>query len=153
MEFGEARAEVERLTERILALQEAYYSDDALLASDAEYDALLQALQKLEEEFPQLSGADSPTRTIGFGTGELFSPVTHAARMFSLDNVFSDDEMSDWVAKIVGEYPAATFLCELKIDGLAINLRYERGTLVSAATRGDGITGEDVTENAVIAAG
>lgn len=69
MEFGEARAEVERLTERILALQEAYYSDDALLASDAEYDALLQALQKLEEEFPQLSGADSPTRTIGFGTG------------------------------------------------------------------------------------
>lgn len=150
MEFGEARAEVERLTERILALQEAYYSDDALLATDAEYDALLQALQKLEEEFPQLSGADSPTRTIGFGTGELFSPVTHAARMFSLDNVFSDDEMSDWVAKIVGEYPAATFLCELKIDGLAINLRYERGTLVSAATRGDGITGEDVTENAVL---
>ena len=150
MEFEEARAEVERLTERILALQDAYYQQDALLASDAEYDALLQALQALEEQFPKLSGADSPTKTIGFGGGGLFSPVTHAARMFSLDNVFNDEEMSEWVGKIVGEHPGARFLCELKIDGLAINLRYQRGQLVSAATRGDGITGEDVTENAIL---
>ena len=150
MEFEEARAEVERLTERILALQEAYYQQDALLASDADYDGLIQALQALEEQFPQLSGADSPTKTIGFGGGGLFSPVTHAARMFSLDNVFTDEEMSEWVAKIVGEHPGARFLCELKIDGLAINLRYQRGQLVSAATRGDGVTGEDVTENAIL---
>jgi len=150
VEFEEARAEVERLTERILALQDAYYQQDALLASDAEYDALLQALQALEEQFPKLSGADSPTKTIGFGGGGLFSPVTHAARMFSLDNVFNDEEMSEWVGKIVGEHPGARFLCELKIDGLAINLRYQRGQLVSAATRGDGITGEDVTENAIL---
>ncbi len=98
MEFEEARAEVERLTERILALQDAYYQQDALLASDADYDGLIQALQALEEQFPQLSGADSPTKTIGFGGGGLFSPVTHAARMFSLDNVFTDEEMSEWVA-------------------------------------------------------
>lgn len=150
MEFEEARAEVERLTERILALQEAYYQQDALLASDADYDGLIQALQTLEEQFPQLSGADSPTKTIGFGGGGLFSPVTHAARMFSLDNVFTDEEMREWVAKIVAEHPDARFLCELKIDGLAINLRYQRGQLVSAATRGDGITGEDVTENAIL---
>ena len=130
MEFEEARAEVERLTERILALQEAYYRKDALLASDAEYDTLIRALQTLEEQFPQLSGADSPTRTIGFGGGELFSPVTHAARMFSLDNFFDDEEMNDWVGKIVEEHPHAKFLCELKIDGLAINLRYQRGQLV-----------------------
>jgi DNA ligase (NAD+) len=150
VEFEEARAEVERLTERILALQEAYYQQDALLASDADYDGLIQALQTLEEQFPQLSGADSPTKTIGFGGGGLFSPVTHAARMFSLDNVFTDEEMREWVAKIVAEHPDARFLCELKIDGLAINLRYQRGQLVSAATRGDGITGEDVTENAIL---
>ena len=150
MDFAQARAEAERLTEQILALQDAYYRRDALLASDAEYDALVQRLQDIEDAFPELAGADSPTRTIGFGQGELFSPVTHKARMFSLDNVFSDEEMSQWVEKIRADYPAVRFLCELKIDGLAINLRYQRGRLVSAATRGDGVTGEDVTDNAVL---
>ncbi|MGA1446887.1 MAG: NAD-dependent DNA ligase LigA [Pontimonas sp.] len=150
MGFEEARSEVERLTEQILALQDAYYRQDSLLASDADYDALIRRLQELEEAFPELAGADSPTRMVGFGRGELFSPVEHAARMFSLDNVFSDDEMSEWMTKIRSEHPKAQFLCELKIDGLAINLRYQRGQLVSAATRGDGITGEDVTDNAVL---
>ncbi len=150
MEFEAARAEAERLTERIIELQDAYYLKDALLASDAEYDSLLGQLQAIEARFPELSGEDSPTRTIGFGGGELFSPVTHAARMFSLDNVFSDVEMSEWMAKIVTERPDARFLCELKIDGVAINLQYRHGELVSAATRGDGVTGEDVTENALL---
>lgn len=150
MGFEEARSEVERLTEQILALQDAYYRQDSLFASDADYDALIRRLQELEEAFPELAGADSPTRMVGFGRGELFSPVEHAARMFSLDNVFSDDEMSEWMTKIRSEHPKAQFLCELKIDGLAINLRYQRGQLVSAATRGDGITGEDVTDNAVL---
>ncbi len=150
MEFEEARAEVERLTQSIAELQDAYYRQDALLASDAEYDALIAKLQGLETQFPELAGADSPTRTIGFGGGELFSPVTHAARMFSLDNVFSDDEMTEWISKISTERPDARFLCELKIDGVAINLQYRRGQLVSAATRGDGVTGEDVTDNAVL---
>jgi DNA ligase (NAD+) len=150
VDFEAARAEVERLTERIAELQDAYYRKDALLASDAEYDGLIATLQDLETKFPELAGADSPTRTIGFGGGELFSPVTHAARMFSLDNVFSDDEMTEWMTKIATEYPDARFLCELKIDGVAINLQYRRGELVSAATRGDGVTGEDVTDNAVL---
>lgn len=150
MGFEEARSEVERLTEQILDLQDAYYRQDSLFASDADYDALIRRLQELEEAFPELAGADSPTRMVGFGRGELFSPVEHAARMFSLDNVFSDDEMSEWMTKIRSEHPKAQFLCELKIDGLAINLRYQRGQLVSAATRGDGITGEDVTDNAVL---
>lgn len=150
MEFEAARAEAKRLTERIIELQDAYYLKDALLASDAEYDELLAQLQAIEARFPELSGEDSPTRTIGFGGGELFSPVTHAARMFSLDNVFSDVEMSEWMAKIVTERPDARFLCELKIDGVAINLQYRHGELVSAATRGDGVTGEDVTENALL---
>ena len=150
MGFEEARSEVERLPEQILALQDAYYRQDSLRASDSDYDALIRRLQELEEAFPELAGADSPTRMVGFGRGELFSPVEHAARMFSLDNVFSDDEMSEWMTKIRSEHPEAQFLCELKIDGLAINLRYQRGQLVSAATRGDGITGEDVTDNAVL---
>jgi len=150
VDFEAARAEVERLTERIAELQDAYYRKDALLASDAEYDALIATLQDLETQFPELAGADSPTRSVGFGRGELFSPVIHAARMFSLDNVFSDDEMTEWMTKIATEHPDARFLCELKIDGVAINLRYRRGELVSAATRGDGVTGEDVTDNAVL---
>ena len=150
MEFEEARREASRLTQRIVELQDAYYSKDALLASDAEYDALIAQLQDLETRYPELSGEDSPTRTVGFGSGELFSPVTHAERMFSLDNVFSDDEMNAWMDKIHSTHPHASYLCELKIDGLAINLQYRRGTLVSAATRGDGVTGEDVTENALL---
>ena len=150
MDFEAARAELERLTERIAELQDAYYRKDALLASDAEYDVLMATLQDLEAQFPELAGADSPTRTIGFGGGELFSPVIHAARMFSLDNVFSDDEMTEWMTKITTERPDTQFLCELKIDGVAINLQYRRGELVSAATRGDGVTGEDVTDNAVL---
>jgi DNA ligase (NAD+) len=150
VEFEEAKAEVERLTERIVALQDAYYQQDALLASDAEYDVLIAQLHDLETKFPELLAAASPTRTIGFGGGELFSPVTHAARMFSLDNVFSGEEMTEWIAKISTEHPDARFLCELKIDGVAINLQYRRGELVSAATRGDGVTGEDVTDNAVL---
>lgn len=150
MEFEEARREASRLTQRIVELQDAYYAKDALLASDAEYDALIAQLQDLETRYPELSGEDSPTRTVGFGSGELFSPVTHAERMFSLDNVFSDDEMNAWMDKIHSTHPHASYLCELKIDGLAINLQYRRGTLVSAATRGDGVTGEDVTENALL---
>lgn len=150
MDFQSAREHAERLTERILELQDAYYRRDALLASDAEYDALVQELEALEQEFPELRGADSPTQSVGFGSGELFSPVTHAQRMFSLDNVFDEAELRAWLSRIHSHTPDATYLCELKIDGLALNLRYQKGVLVSAATRGDGVTGEDVTENALM---
>jgi len=150
VDFSQARARAVELGVRILELQDAYYLNDALLVPDVEYDQLLRELAAIESAFPELRGENSPTLTIGFGTGELFSPVTHAERMLSLDNVFDDDEMRRWIAKISGAYPGAQFLCELKIDGLAINLRYERGRLVSAATRGDGTTGEDVTDNALL---
>ncbi len=153
MDFQSARAQAEQLTARILELQDAYYRKDALLASDEEYDLLVRQLEALERDFPELQGADSPTLSVGYGRGELFSPVTHAERMFSLDNVFDDDEMRQWIARVEASYPDARYLCELKIDGLALNLRYQRGRLVSAATRGDGVTGEDVTENALMVPG
>ena len=147
MRDEEARAEIARLTERIEALRDAYYAKDQLLADDVEYDRLVAQLEQLEAEFPQFAQADSPTQSVGFGESTLFAPVVHAERMFSLDNVFSDEELLGWLGKITDDFPSARFLCELKIDGLALNLRYQRGVLVSAATRGDGVTGEDVTEN------
>lgn len=153
MDFSDARERAQALGARIMELQDAYYRADALLVPDSEYDELLRELEGIERVFPELRGADSPTLSVGFGTGELFSPVTHAERMFSLDNVFDDDEMRQWISKVSSAHADARFLCELKIDGLALNLRYERGRLVSAATRGDGTTGEDVTDNALLVPG
>ncbi|MCX7522154.1 NAD-dependent DNA ligase LigA [Microbacterium sp. STN6] len=145
----EAAAEAERLTVRILDLREAYYEKEAAIASDEEYDRLVRRLEKLERRFPELQSQDSPTQTVG-GRAQttLFDPVQHAERMLSLDNVFSIEEFEEWAAKVerdAGRH--VDYLCELKIDGLAINLRYENGALVTAATRGDGVVGEDVTEN------
>ena len=150
MDFDAARERVSALSERIRALQDAYYGRDEVLVSDADYDALVHELEALEAEHPSLSAEDSPTVAVGSGTSALFSPVTHAERMFSLDNVFSPEEMTAWLEKIQAAHPGATYVCELKVDGLALNLRYQSGRLVSAATRGDGVTGEDVTENALM---
>ncbi len=147
-------AEVAALTERITALRGEYYEGNASTASDQEYDGLVRRLQRLEEQHPELLRPDSPTRTVG-GTPQntLFAPVVHADPMLSLDNVFSRSELEAWAEKVQRDaekrLPEAPirWLSELKIDGLAINLRYERGVLTSAATRGDGVTGEDVTQN------
>lgn len=150
-----ARAEVEALTSRILELRDAYYARDALLEDDATYDALVRRLELIEHAFPELQSHDSPTQTVG-GRAEttLFAPVEHAERMLSLDNVFSADEFADWAAKVERDAGRPVrWLCELKIDGLALNLRYERGVLVTAATRGDGRVGEDVTQNVLQVAG
>ena len=145
----EAADEVADLTIRINEARDAYYERDTVLISDAEYDGLMHRLEELERLYPELQSQDSPTLTVG-GRGEttLFAPVEHAERMLSLDNVFSADELAEWAAR--AETAAGRrvhWLCELKIDGLALNLRYHRGRLVSAATRGDGRVGEDVTEN------
>lgn len=151
----EARDEVEALTTRILELRDAYYSRDTVLDDDATYDALVRRLEAIEHLFPELQSQDSPTQTVG-GRAEttLFAPVEHAERMLSLDNVFSADEFADWAAKVERDAGRPVrLLCELKIDGLALNLRYERGLLVTAATRGDGRVGEDVTQNVVAVAG
>lgn len=145
----EARAEVERLTTRILELRDAYYARDTVLEDDATYDAMVRRLELIEHAFPELQSQDSPTQTVGGqADASLFAPVEHAERMLSLDNVFSAEEFADWAAKVERDAGRPVrWLCELKIDGLALNLRYERGVLVSAATRGDGRVGEDVTVN------
>ena len=136
------------LTERISAARDAYYGDDAEIVDDATYDGWMSRLAELERLHPELQGQDSPTLTVGAASGTLFSPVTHAERMLSLDNVFSDEEFLAWAARVERDAGRAVpFLCELKIDGLALSLRYEHGRLTSAATRGDGRVGEDVTEN------
>jgi DNA ligase (NAD+) len=148
-ELDAAKTEAVQLTERILALREAYYDKDAAIASDAEYDEMMHRLEELERLFPELQSQDSPTKTVGGPTEKtLFNPITHAERMLSLDNVFSIDEFLAWATKVERDSGRhVDYLCELKIDGLAINLRYVDGVLVSAATRGDGVVGEDVTEN------
>ena len=144
-----AAAEAADITTRVLAARDAYYGQDTVVVSDAEYDLLVQRLAELERLHPELQSQDSPTQTVG-GRAEttLFDPVTHAERMLSLDNVFSASEFETWARKAAENSGRAVhYLCELKIDGLAINLRYADGMLVSAATRGDGVVGEDVTEN------
>lgn len=146
-----AHAEAGELTARILELREAYYDRDTSLVADSEYDAMIHRLEELERLFPELQSQDSPTQTVGGGaTVSGLATIEHAERMLSLDNVFSADELRDWCTKTAdaaGRH--VSWLTELKIDGLAINLRYENGVLTSAATRGDGRVGEIVTENAL----
>ena len=148
-DLATAQAEAQQLVTRILELRDAYYERDETLVSDAEYDGMMHRLEELERLHPELQSQDSPTQTVG-GRAEttLFAPVQHAERMLSLDNVFSIDDFLAWAAKVERDSGRSVhYLCELKIDGLAINLRYENGVLSSAATRGDGVVGEDVTQN------
>lgn len=148
--FEDAKISADDLTAKILALRDSYYGKDVSPVSDAQYDGLVMRLAELERLFPRLQSQDSPTQTVG-GRAEttLFAPVVHAEPMLSLDNVFSEDDLRHWAAKVERDAGRAVvrYLTELKIDGLAINLRYERGVLVTAATRGDGVVGEDVTQN------
>jgi DNA ligase (NAD+) len=131
------------LVDEINKHRRAYYQENSVLISDAEYDRLMQELELLESEHPEFITGDSPTQSVGGSANEAFAPVEHLDRMWSLDNAFDSEELSAWANRV----DATSFLCELKIDGLAINLRYENGLLVSAATRGDGVVGEDVTNN------
>jgi DNA ligase (NAD+) len=152
--LDEARAESRDLIERITAARDAYYGRDAEVVDDATYDAWMRRLDELERLHPQLQSQDSPTQTVGAAESTLFAPVTHAERMLSLDNVFSPEELTDWCVKAAASAGRPVrWLSELKIDGLAISLRYERGVLTSAATRGDGRVGEDVTVNALRVSG
>ncbi|MFK4837672.1 NAD-dependent DNA ligase LigA [Microbacterium sp. ZW T2_14] len=145
-----SRAEAEALTERILDARDAYYGRNAEIVDDATYDGWMHRLEELERLHPELQSQDSPTQTVGAAESSMFAPIEHAERMLSLDNVFSLDELRDWCLKAEASAGRRVrWLTELKIDGLAISLRYERGVLTSAATRGDGRIGEDVTMNAV----
>jgi DNA ligase (NAD+) len=147
-----ARAEHERLGEEIAGHDRAYYQDDAPKISDADYDALRRRYLALEAQFPELSDADSLSKKVGASPSEKFAKITHAAPMLSLGNIFSDEELFEFVARVrrflnVPADAPFRFTAEPKIDGLSWSLRYERGQLVSAATRGDGFEGEDVTAN------
>jgi DNA ligase (NAD+) len=125
-----------------------YYVLDEPTASDTEYDQRMRRLQELEDQFPELRTPSSPTQRVGGTYSTLFTPVDHLERLLSLDNAFSEQELMAWAQRVerdAGVAPA--YLCELKVDGLAVNLRYEGGRLVLGATRGDGRTGEDVTPN------
>jgi DNA ligase (NAD+) len=147
MELTEARQRHAELSEKLSDAQYRYHVLDSPTISDAEYDQGIRALNEIEDQFPELRTPDSATQKVGGVISTLFTPVTHRERLLSLDNVFSQEEFGSWAeraAKLGGSGP---YLCELKIDGLAIDLVYERGRLVSAATRGDGRTGEDVTLN------
>ena len=146
----EARHRWEALVEQVRADQFAYYVRDAPSSSDAEYDARLRELGELEETYPGLRTPDSPTQLVGGTFSTEFTAVDHVERMLSLDNAFSDEDVRAWADRVQRDLEtdeAPHYLCELKIDGLAIALLYERGRLVRAATRGDGRTGEDVTLN------
>ena len=152
----EARHAWVTLAEQVRAHQFAYHVKDAPTISDGEYDALIRSLTALEDEHPALRTPHSPTQQVG---GAIFSTdfqaVDHLERMLSLDNAFDADELRAWAARVERDAGGAAhhFLCELKIDGLAINLLYEGGRLTRALTRGDGRTGEDVTLNVRTIAG
>ncbi len=143
-----AREEHRDLSEQLEDARWRYYVLDDPTLSDADFDRRMRRLEALEEEFPELRTPDSPTQKVGGAVSTDFAAVDHLEPMMSLDNAFTLEELESWRARLVregvGEPP---MLCELKVDGLAINLLYESGRLVRAATRGDGRTGEDVTPN------
>ncbi|WP_397495572.1 NAD-dependent DNA ligase LigA [Rhodococcus sp. KBS0724] len=138
------------LAEEVRQHQFRYYVRDAPTISDGAFDTLLGQLNALEEQYPDLRTPDSPTQLVGGGFATDFTSVDHLERMLSLDNVFDESELRGWIAKVEQETgPDLHYLCEVKIDGVALNLVYENGKLVRAATRGDGRTGELVTLNAL----
>ncbi|MGE2730875.1 NAD-dependent DNA ligase LigA [Mycolicibacterium vaccae] len=147
---ADLRRRWQELADEVRDHQFRYYVRDAPIISDAEFDTLLRQLQTLEDEHPELRTPDSPTQLVGgAGFATDFTPAEHLERMLSLDNVFTPDELAGWAARIRTEIGAdAHYLCELKIDGVALALVYRDGRLERAATRGDGRTGEDVTLNA-----
>ena len=140
---------ISELRDRIRRHNELYYGQDNPEISDAEYDQMVRELRDLEAEHPELADADSPSEAVGAATVTTFDPVVHAVPMTSLDNAMDESELMAWgerVAKGLGDQPVQ-YVCELKIDGLAISIRYENGRFVQAATRGDGKVGEDVSAN------
>ena len=124
-----------------------YYVLDAPTVTDAQFDELLKELTALEAKYPELREVDSPTQNVGGGFATHFEQRDHIEKMMSLDNVFDIDELSSWFDRVEKEVSKPTYLCELKVDGLAINLTYENGQLTRGLTRGNGVTGEDVTLN------
>ncbi len=142
-----ARHRIDELTNEIREHQFKYYVLDKPTITDAQFDALLGELSQLESKYPQLLAPDSPSLKIGGGFSTQFEQRDHIEKMMSLDNVFDLDELASWFDRVEKEIDKPSYLCELKVDGLAINLTYENGQLVRGLTRGNGVTGEDVTLN------
>ena len=144
---NEARHRITELTQEIRDHQFKYYVLDAPTISDAQFDKLLKELGALEAKHPELLEPDSPSLGVGGGFSTTFTQYDHIEKMMSLDNVFDSDELNSWFDRVEKESPSPRYLCELKVDGLAINLLYENGQLIRGLTRGNGVTGEDVTLN------
>jgi DNA ligase (NAD+) len=142
-----ARHRITELTQEIRDHQFKYYVLDAPTITDAQFDTLLKELTALEAKHPELLEPDSPSLGVGGGFATTFTQHDHIEKMMSLDNVFDSDELNTWFDRVEKESPSPQYLCELKVDGLAINLLYENGQLVRGLTRGNGVTGEDVTLN------
>ena len=150
--LAKAREEHARLQAEIAEHDRRYHGEDAPTISDAEYDALRRRYTALEEAFPKLADADSANRKVGAAPSEKFAKVRHRVPMLSLGNIFADEEVEEFCARVrrflgLSESAPLDVVAEAKIDGLSCSLRYENGELVQAATRGDGYEGEDVTAN------
>ncbi len=148
----EAVAEHQRLVAEVEKHDRLYYQEDAPSISDAAYDALRARLLEIEDEYPELATVESPTQRVGAAPAEKFAKVIHKVPMLSLGNVFDEEEVRDFLDRVrrflgLGADDPLEVTAEPKIDGLGISLRYENGRLVSAATRGDGTEGENVTAN------
>lgn len=148
--MGVIRVPKERIEELVKLLNQAnveYYLHDNPTLTDNEYDSLLMELFRLEEEYPEYKLPESPTSSVGTKILDSFDKITHQTPMFSLADVFNEDEVEAFVRRVEKEIEHPEFVCELKMDGLGVNLTYKNGLMVSAATRGDGVVGEDITNN------
>lgn len=147
--MAEAASEIDQLRQALRHHLYLYHVLDEPEVADAEYDALYRRLEELEADHPELITLDSPTQRVGQPASELFAPVKHRERLFSLDNVESEEALTAWEERLERQLgtPPSGYMCELKIDGLAVSLTYTDGSLSKAATRGDGTTGEDITAN------
>ena len=145
----EARLRITELRSSVARHNALYYENDAPELPDAEYDVLVRELRELEAQFPEFVDDSSPAQTVGGAPSATFAPVQHAIPMTSLDNAMDADELRAWGERVQNslEGQQVKFVCELKIDGLAMSIRYVDGEMVTAATRGDGRVGEDVTAN------
>ncbi|MBQ1260759.1 MAG: NAD-dependent DNA ligase LigA, partial [Clostridia bacterium] len=147
MEKAKIKERMALLSEKIVYNSKLYYENDAPEISDYEYDAMFRELTELEEKYPELAEANSPTKRVGGVALDKFEKLTHSVKMGSLTDVFSYDELREFTDRIEEDYPDVEYSVEPKIDGLSVSLIYRDGVFVQGATRGDGIVGEDVTEN------
>lgn len=146
----EAKSLLDQLRSKVRIYNQSYYQDNISLVSDAEYDQLLEAIHQIEIKYPNLVSQDSPTQTVGYKVIDEFKKIPHKVPMLSLANAFSEEDLDDFITRVqnflsISHMP--TICCELKIDGVSFSVRYEKGKLINASSRGDGIVGEDITHN------